>query len=302
MDTDGDPGCLDYIWLRGPLQRRGLPARLRPTGGGRSNALPVGSPRARSPAWRSATDGWPVPFASPIAATGGSRRRTRSPRCAPRSRTTRCDGLEFDVRGSREGTPIRPPRRDAGPGPGPARPAGGALDRRHWSRPGSRPSPTSSRRPDRGPFLDVELKGEPVPAVIPVLEAARGTALARTVVSSFEPETLAWLLGQRPGWPCWLNVIDLAPRSLELAAGWGAAGCRSTGPRSTRPGWPGRRRSGWRSQPGRSAAGRPRHASSGSGSWRSAWRRPPSTVELGAVQDQAGGSFPRAGQAIVPAS
>jgi hypothetical protein len=19
MDTDGDPGCLDYIWLRGPL-------------------------------------------------------------------------------------------------------------------------------------------------------------------------------------------------------------------------------------------------------------------------------------------
>ena len=32
MDTDGDPDCLDYIWVRGAVAGRRRPARLRPAG------------------------------------------------------------------------------------------------------------------------------------------------------------------------------------------------------------------------------------------------------------------------------
>src|SRR3989304_7509025 len=73
------------------------------------------------------------------------------------------------------------------------------------------------------PFLDVELKGEPVEAVIPVLEAARGPALAQAVVSSFEAETLRWVGLRRPVWPRWLNAEDLSERTVDLAV---RAGCR----------------------------------------------------------------------------
>jgi glycerophosphoryl diester phosphodiesterase len=51
-----------------------------------------------------------------------------------------------------------------------------------------------------------------------VLEAARGTGLARAVVSSFEAETIAWVGDHRPGWPRWLNAMDLAPSTLRLAS------------------------------------------------------------------------------------
>ena len=49
MDTDGDPGCLDYIWLRGPL--RAVTCRLafdRPAADD-PDPLPVRPPRPRGP-------------------------------------------------------------------------------------------------------------------------------------------------------------------------------------------------------------------------------------------------------------
>ncbi|HET9436535.1 MAG TPA: glycerophosphodiester phosphodiesterase [Candidatus Limnocylindrales bacterium] len=133
-----------------------------------------------------------------------------------------CDGLEFDVRGSAEGTPIL---------------LHDATLERVQGRPG-RPEllplaelvaagiPTLAEvlaAAGSGPFLDVELKGEPVAAVVPVLEAARGADLPRTVVSSFEPETLGWLAGLRPAWPRWLNTEDLEPATVAAAR---ALGCR----------------------------------------------------------------------------
>lgn len=134
-----------------------------------------------------------------------------------------CDGLEFDVRGSREGIPIL--LHDA------------TLDRVQGrpGRPGELPIddlaaagiPTLAdvlAAVGPGPFLDVELKGEPVPAVIPVLEAARGTALERTVVSSFEAETLAWLGSHRPAWRRWLNADDLSAATVLAATGLGCRG------------------------------------------------------------------------------
>jgi len=134
-----------------------------------------------------------------------------------------CDGLEFDVRGSREGVPVL--LHDE------------TLDRVQ-SRPG-RPDdltvpelravgvPTLAELLDLAgpqPFLDVELKGEPVPAIVPVLETARGPGLARAVVSSFEAETLRWLHGERPAWPCWLNANELTPEAIDLARDIGCSG------------------------------------------------------------------------------
>ena len=134
-----------------------------------------------------------------------------------------CDGLELDVRGSREGIPIL--LHDA------------TLDRVQ-GRPGRPEELPIDDLAEAGiptladmlaavgtrPFVDVELKGAPVPSVIPVLEGARGTGLARTVVTSFEPTTLAWVGDHRPGWPRWLNAMDLAPRTLRLAAELGCRG------------------------------------------------------------------------------
>ena len=134
-----------------------------------------------------------------------------------------CDGLEFDVRGSREGSPIL---------------LHDATLARVQGRP-ERPEELSVAElaaveiptladvlglagPE--PFLDVELKGEPVPDVVPVLESFRGPALRRTVVSSFEVETLRWLAGLRPAWPRWLNAPELTPVTIRLASDLGCQG------------------------------------------------------------------------------
>lgn len=134
-----------------------------------------------------------------------------------------CDGLEFDVRGSLEGTPIL--LHDQ------------TLDRVQGRR--ERPEELSVEEL-RGagiptladvlglagpePFLDVELKGEPVPDVVAVLESFRGPALPHTVVSSFEVETLRWLATLRPDWPRWLNAGELTPATIRHATDLGCRG------------------------------------------------------------------------------
>jgi glycerophosphoryl diester phosphodiesterase len=134
-----------------------------------------------------------------------------------------CDGLEFDVRGSLDGVPVllhdetlarlqgRPER--------PAELTAEALI--------ALDVPTLEavlELAGREPFLDVELKGNPVPGVVAVLEAGRGPALERAIVSSFEPGTLAWLGGLRPAWPRWLNAMDLLPETLAEATRLGCRG------------------------------------------------------------------------------
>ena len=47
MDTDGEPGCLDYIWVRGAVRGASRTPRVRSAGGRRPDALPERSPRAR---------------------------------------------------------------------------------------------------------------------------------------------------------------------------------------------------------------------------------------------------------------
>jgi glycerophosphoryl diester phosphodiesterase len=139
----------------------------------------------------------------------------------------RCDGLEFDVRGSRDGVPVllhdTSLRRvqgitaDVSELTAQELASHGIPTLAEVLAAAAEPTPAGER-----PFLDVELKGAPVPAIIEVLESARGAALDRAVVSSFEPPTLAWLGSVRPSWPRWLNALDLSPLTIAIATD---AGC-----------------------------------------------------------------------------
>lgn len=134
-----------------------------------------------------------------------------------------CDGLEFDVRASREGIPIllHDETLDRVQGR-PGRPEMLSVD--ELAAAGIPTLAEVLATAGARPFLDVELKGEPVPAVVQVLELARGPALERTVISSFEAGTLAWLGALRPAWPRWLNAEDLAAPTIGTAAGLGCRG------------------------------------------------------------------------------
>jgi glycerophosphoryl diester phosphodiesterase len=135
----------------------------------------------------------------------------------------RCDGLEFDVRGSREGIPIllHDETLDRVQGR-PGRPE--AMSVEALAAAGIPTLAEVLAAVGARPFLDVELKGEPVPAVVSVLGGARGEALERTVVSSFEAATLSWVGAIRPAWPRWLNAGDLAPATIATAADLGCRG------------------------------------------------------------------------------
>jgi glycerophosphoryl diester phosphodiesterase len=142
-----------------------------------------------------------------------------------------CDGLEFDVRGSSDGVPV-------------------LLHDETLQRVQGVDVPVSSLTAEelagheiptlaevfaaigREAFVDVELKGAPVPAIVEVLEAARGVpgvgsgepTLYRAAVSSFEAVTLAWLGVRRPGWPRWLIARDMEPATLATAVELGCEG------------------------------------------------------------------------------
>jgi glycerophosphoryl diester phosphodiesterase len=74
-------------------------------------------------------------------------------------------------------------------------------------------------------FLDVELKGEGHgEATAAVLRATRGDEPHRAVLSSFDAATLASMVDRLPGWAHWLNTEDMAPATLSLAIG---LGCRA---------------------------------------------------------------------------
>jgi glycerophosphoryl diester phosphodiesterase len=134
-----------------------------------------------------------------------------------------CDGLEFDVRASREGVPVllhdETLERVQGR---PERVADLPLEALAAAGIPTLAEVLAAAGPE--PFLDVELKGEPVPAVIEVLEAARGPDLARAVVSSFEVPTLIWVATRRPRWPLWLNAMDLERGTVRQA---GELACRA---------------------------------------------------------------------------
>jgi glycerophosphoryl diester phosphodiesterase len=135
-----------------------------------------------------------------------------------------CDGVEFDVRLSRDRVPVL---------------LHDETLARVQGRPGTVTEMTAEAlRPMGIPtlaevlaalppetFLDIELKGDDHgAATAQVLRKARGKAPERAVISSFEAPTLAAMADQLPGWTRWLNAVDLSPSTLSLAAGLGCRG------------------------------------------------------------------------------
>lgn len=142
-----------------------------------------------------------------------------------------CDGLEFDVRVASDGVPV-------------------VIHDATLERVQGRPErvqdvpsavlaeievPTLAgvlAAVPRTVFLDIELKGDHGPDVVEVIAAARaaGSALDRTVVSSFEAGTLERVASARPRWARWLNVDDLAPATIATARELRCAGVSTDWP------------------------------------------------------------------------
>jgi glycerophosphoryl diester phosphodiesterase len=134
-----------------------------------------------------------------------------------------CDGVEFDVRLSRDGVPVVIHDETLSRVQG----VTGRVDRLAASALAGHGLPRLDEVLDAlpGAWMDIELKGDDHgDATAAVLRAARGEAPADAVVSSFEPPTLVAIGDRLPGWGRWLNTEDLAPATLSLAIGLGCRG------------------------------------------------------------------------------
>ena len=234
MDTDGDPDCLDYIWLRGAV--RVVDARLafdRPDLAD-PDALPERPPRhQRASRDRVGRDAGPRPHAPArpsrrLAPRPGEQHRGDDGRARdPRLRRPRVRRPALVRRRAR-----RPPRRDArarAGTPGPRRRA--ARGRARGAR-----RPDARRRPGgraRRAFLDVELKGDARPGRRGGPGRRRAAPELRdAVVSSFEPATLERVA--RPG--AGVAVLAQQPRrsTRDVVATATALGCRGISVRCER--------------------------------------------------------------------
>jgi glycerophosphoryl diester phosphodiesterase len=138
-----------------------------------------------------------------------------------------CDGLEFDVRLSRDGVPVllhdlTLMRVQGVPD------AVVDLDAAALADLGVPPlsdvlATIDDSRPDA--FLDVELKGvDHGPPTAEVLLASRGPAPHDAIVSSFEPATLEAMRDLLPRWGRWLNTRALSDATIRQAIDLGCTG------------------------------------------------------------------------------
>ena len=134
-----------------------------------------------------------------------------------------CDGLEFDVRASRDGIPVLLHDDTL------ARVQGvpaevGALTAAELAGYGVPSLAEVLAGVPRRAFLDVELKADLGRAVMEVLAAGRGADLQRAVISSFEVNALERIRSLAPAWPCWLNADHLRPGDIRQARELGCVG------------------------------------------------------------------------------
>jgi glycerophosphoryl diester phosphodiesterase len=74
------------------------------------------------------------------------------------------------------------------------------------------------------PFLDIELKDGPARDFFSAVDHARGPALRNAVISSFDASVLRLVRGQRPDWPVWLNTPFLNENTVRAARELGCVG------------------------------------------------------------------------------
>jgi glycerophosphoryl diester phosphodiesterase len=141
-----------------------------------------------------------------------------------------CDGIEFDVRSSRDGIPVvchddtlerthgRSSRVDA-------------LDAGDLEDLGVPSLEEVLASVGRRAFLDVELKADLGPDFVTVMAAGRGPALERSIVSSFLPDALERIAHLAPRWPRWFIAHRLERSAIATASELGcqavAVGWRS---------------------------------------------------------------------------
>jgi len=134
-----------------------------------------------------------------------------------------CDGVEFDVRSSSDGVPVLQHDETLARVHGrPERPQDLSVEELRASGVAVLEDVLAAL-PQRA-FLDIEVKDDPPPSFVGVVETARGRELRNAVVSSFEPAVLRSVRQQRPGWRLWLNATDLEPGTLALARELGCRG------------------------------------------------------------------------------
>jgi glycerophosphoryl diester phosphodiesterase len=134
-----------------------------------------------------------------------------------------CDGLEFDVRASRDGVPVV--YHDE------------TLARVHGRREGVADLSAAELNAlgvaslaavlaavPRRAFLDVDVKVQLGRPLIEVLAAGRGPALSNAVISSFDERALVRVCELARDWPTWLNAVDLSPATLDRAVDLGCRG------------------------------------------------------------------------------
>lgn len=130
-----------------------------------------------------------------------------------------CDGLEFDVRFARDGTPVLLHDATLQRVQGVASPVD-ELEMAALARLGVPTLAAVLAAIGREPFLDIELKAPATDELIRVVEAARGNGesrLDRAAISSFDPDILASIGARKPGWPRWLNTRELEAPTIERA-------------------------------------------------------------------------------------
>ncbi len=134
-----------------------------------------------------------------------------------------CDGVEFDVRASRDGVPVIV--HDATLARVQGRPEAVAELSVAELEPLGVPTLADvlSALPHRA-FLDIELKESFGRRLVEVLAAGRGPDLHGAVLSGFEPAVLERMRGLVPAWPCWLNAADLEPATIATAVELGCRG------------------------------------------------------------------------------
>ena len=241
-------------------RRRGCSRTGRRSATRRSTRRTTSGSRPTSGSAGADGDRFAAPPRAPRRLAGRARELARGAR--RRDRIPGCDGVEFDVRLSRDGVPVSPRRdaarvqRPAGPGATPRR--GGASRRR-----ASRPSPPCSpRSPPTLPRRRAQgRRARRSDRVRAPGGARRGAGAA--LVSSFEPADPGHDAQLLPGWRAGSTPRISRPATLSLAMGLGCRGSRCCGAGSPPPRSGVRRTPDWRSRPGRSAAPRPLSGSAG---------------------------------------
>jgi glycerophosphoryl diester phosphodiesterase len=134
-----------------------------------------------------------------------------------------CDGVEFDVRFSRDGAPVVIHDETLARTHGDER-AVREVDLAELQRLGVPALAEVLAALPRTLFLDLELKVPPLPGFFSTVRECRGERAEQLLISSFDDGALREVGSLAPEWPRWLNVEVATPGTLARARALGVVG------------------------------------------------------------------------------